>query len=214
MELLTSILVFALVVPSIVLHEMAHGYAALRLGDTTAKDAGRLSFNPLAHIDPWGTVLLPLLMSLTIGIGFGYAKPVPINPWRFKDYRKGMFITGIAGPTTNLALAVCAGIGVRAVDLLAPGLSFAADVMYILAIVNLSLMFFNLIPIPPLDGSRVLPLFLSNQQMVTYAKAERYGFLVLILVLWLVPRYLHIDPIGIYFNLTVNPVLGLLTGRV
>ncbi len=113
MELSTLLqygLQFLVAVPAIVFHEVAHGYAALYLGDPTAKNEGRLSLNPLKHIDPFGTIILPLLMIVALGAGFGYAKPVPVNPRYFKDYRKGMFITALAGPATNLALAAVAGL--------------------------------------------------------------------------------------------------------
>lgn len=207
---------FALVLPAIILHEVSHGYVAYLLGDSTAKDRGRLSLNPLKHIDPWGTILLPLLMIAAFGFGFGYAKPVPINPYRFKDYRHGMFLTGIAGPVTNLVLAIISGVMVRVLTFLNVQTFAYMELLilgfYFFALVNLSLMFFNLIPLPPLDGSRVLPLFLSDRAMVTYAKWERYGFFILFGVLWLVPQVFNVSPIGSYFAVTVEPMLRLLTG--
>ena len=103
---LQSVLLLLLLLPSITLHEYMHGYAAYRLGDPTAKNAGRLTLNPLAHIDPFGTVILPLLMWLGGGPIFGYAKPVPVNPRHFRDLRMGDLITGVAGPAANLALAL------------------------------------------------------------------------------------------------------------
>ncbi|MRS11483.1 MAG: site-2 protease family protein [Actinobacteria bacterium] len=212
-DVLGVILRFALLIPAIVFHEVAHGYAALWLGDTTARDAGRLSLNPLKHVDPWGTILLPLLLTWMFGAGFGYAKPVPIDPRRFRDRRKGMFLTGIAGPASNLLMALLASMVVRVA--LLPGAAIAkwiAAGAYLFALVNLVLMFFNLIPIPPLDGSRVLPLFLSDRAMVAYHKWERYGFVILFGVLWLVPDIFHVDPVGAYFNATVYPLLRLMTG--
>lgn len=215
-DIVLRVLMFALLLPAIVFHEVSHGYVAFLLGDTTAKDRGRLSLNPLKHIDPWGTILLPLLMVAIFGFGFGYAKPVPINPYRFKDFRKGMFLTGIAGPTTNLLLALVSGLLVRVVDMFNTGgsaaVSIVGDVFYIFCLMNLSLMFFNLIPLPPLDGSRVLPLFLSDNAMKTYAHFEQYGFVILFAVLWLAPRFLNFDPIGAYFGATVTPLLRVLTG--
>jgi len=209
-------LMFALLLPAIVIHEVSHGYVAYWLGDTTAKDRGRLSLNPLKHIDPWGTILLPLLMVAAFGFGFGYAKPVPINPNRFQDYRKGMFLTGIAGPVSNLILALVSGLLMRVmVALNMEAIPFAEIIilgLYYFCLMNLSLMFFNLIPLPPLDGSRVLPLFLSDRAMVTYAKFEQYGFVILFAVLLLGPRFLNIDPIGAYFGVTVIPLLSILTG--
>ena len=216
-DLLIRGIMFALLLPAIVLHEVSHGYVAYRLGDTTAKDAGRLTLNPLKHIDLWGTILLPLLMVATLGFGFGYAKPVPINPYRFKDYRKGLFLTGIAGPTTNLLLAIVSGIGVRLLGgaLATPqtAAQWIAVGLFLFCNMNLTLMFFNLIPLPPLDGSRVLPLFLSDNAMRTYAKVEQYGFIILLGVLFLAPRYLGFDPIDRYFAATVDPLLRLFTGQ-
>lgn len=199
---------FGLLVPAIVIHEISHGWAAYLLGDSTAKDKGRLSLNPVRHIDLWGTILLPLLMVAMLGVGFGYAKPVPINPYRFEDYRFGMFLTGIAGPASNLVLAALSGLVVRATD----GTGLVAFAAFYFALMNLVLMFFNLIPIPPLDGSRVLPLFLSDRALEAYHGVERYGFLIILGALWLMPRYLGIDPIGWYFGVTVYPLLGFFAG--
>jgi Zn-dependent protease len=205
---------FALIIPAIVFHEVAHGYAALALGDTTAKEQGRLSLNPLKHIDPFGTVLLPLLLTVTVGVGFGYAKPVPVNTWRFTgDRRMGMFLTGIAGPLANLTMAAVAGTIVRLTG--DPQTVVGFYVSYALqafTLVNLVLMFFNLIPLPPLDGSRVLPLFLSDRAMRTYAHWERYGFLILFGVLLIAPRFLGFDPLDSYFSVTVYPIFTLFTG--
>ncbi len=209
-DLLDIVFRFALIIPAIVFHEVAHGYAALALGDTTAKDAGRLSLNPIKHVDPWGTILLPLLMISLFGAGFGYAKPVPVNPYRFRgDKRMGMFLTGIAGPVANLSMAAVAGIVVRFSGGLDNIIGMGA---YLFALVNLVLMFFNLIPLPPLDGSRVLPLLLPDSAMEAYHKWERYGFFILIGVLWLVPSIFNVDPIGAYFEVTVYPILKLVTG--
>jgi Zn-dependent protease len=199
---------FGLLVPAIVIHEVSHGWAAYALGDTTAKDKGRLSLNPIRHIDPWGTILLPLLMVAILGFGFGYAKPVPVNPYRFKDYRRGMFLTGIAGPASNLVLAMLSGLLFRLVG----GGGMLGLALFYFALMNLVLMFFNLIPLPPLDGSRVLPLFLSDRAMETYHSIERYGFLIILVALWVLPSYLGIDPLGWYFGATVYPLLGLFTG--
>jgi Zn-dependent protease len=193
--------------PAIIIHEVSHGWAAYFLGDTTAKDQGRLSLNPLRHIDPWGTILLPLLMVATLGFGFGYAKPVPVNPYRFRDYRMGMFLTGIAGPASNLVMAAASGLLFRVFPE-----NIVGSLLYLFALMNLALMFFNLIPIPPLDGSRVLPLFLSDRALETYHALERQGFIILILLLWLLPSVLKIDPLGWYFSVTVMPLLRLFTG--
>lgn len=201
---------FAVVIPAIVLHEVAHGYSAYLLGDQTAKRAGRLTLNPLKHIDPFGTILLPLLLVAIAGVGFGYAKPVPVNPNAFKNYRQGFFLTAIAGPATNVALALLAGTGVRLLGLE----GFLGIALYYFASVNLVLVFFNLIPIPPLDGSRVIPLFLTDRGLATYHRIEQYGFGILLVVLWGIPALTNnaIDPIGLYLNFTVDPLLRAFTG--
>jgi len=217
------VLELAMFVPAIVLHEVSHGYVSYKLGDPTAKSRGRLSLNPIKHIDPWGTVVLPAMLWLAGAPVFGYAKPVPIDPRYYRDYRKGMFLTGLAGPATNLTLALVAGIVVRLLSrgVLVTGSEAAPVVtllgwvwyaLYYFAQLNLVLMFFNLIPIPPLDGSRVLPLFLSDRALGKYHQFERYGILVFFVVVLLLPNYLGIDPLGWYFDYTVAPLLRLFTG--
>jgi len=207
---------FAVFIPCIVLHEVSHGYVAYRLGDPTAKSRGRLSLNPLKHVDPFGTVLLPLLLTASGLPAFGYAKPVPINPHYFRDYRKGMLLTGLAGPATNLTLAIVSGVLTRV--LVATGLADMAAgqwvwyILYLFAYINLVLMFFNLIPIPPLDGSRVLPVFLSDNALQKYHEFERYGVLIVFGALLILPRLFNIDILGGYLNVTVDPILSLLTG--
>jgi Zn-dependent protease len=215
--LITRAIMFAVAVPAIVFHEVAHGYVAFLLGDPTARDQGRLSLNPIRHIDPFGTILLPLLMVAMFGFGFGYAKPVPVNPRYFKDFRKGMFLTGLAGPATNLVLAAVFGGFVRVIDAIGasgPALQLLSTACFLFALINLVLLFFNLIPLPPLDGSRVLPLFLSDRAMRTYVQWERYGFIILFAFMFLAPRLLGFDPINEYFNVTVDPLLRLFTGAV
>jgi len=211
-------------IPAIVLHEVSHGYVSYRLGDPTAKMKGRLNLNPITHVDPFGTVLLPLLLWLSGAPIFGYAKPVPINPNYYKDYRKGMLLTGLAGPTTNLTLAVVAGLLVRMliplgdlatgsqVDASFTMLGWVVYALYFFAQINLVLMFFNLIPIPPLDGSRVLPIFLSDKALMKYHQVEQYGILIFFGLLLLLPRILGFSPISAYFDVTVYPILSLLTG--
>lgn len=153
---------------------------------------------------------------------FGYAKPVPINPNYYRDYRKGMMLTGLAGPAANLVLALIAGMLSRLLGV-AGALSGAGSVTPVAAVlwyvlfyfaqINLVLMFFNLIPIPPLDGSRVLPLFLSDKALVKYHEFERYGVLVFFGLLVLVPRlFPGVDLLGGYFKVTVYPLMRLFFG--
>jgi Zn-dependent protease len=203
----------ALLLPSITFHEYMHGYAAYKLGDPTAKNAGRLSLNPLRHIDPFGTVLLPLLLWAGGGPIFGYARPVPVNPRYFKDIRKGDLITGVAGPAANLVLALFGAALVWASDPF-QGESLVALIVFVIGYglvqVNLVLMFFNLIPIPPLDGSSIVPIFLSDSALRTWYNIQRYSFGVLLVLLWVVPMVTNINPIGAYFQFTVYPVMEFL----
>ena len=211
---------FAILIPSIVFHEVAHGYAAAYLGDTTAKDGKRLSLNPLRHIDPWGTLLMPALLLLVSGgqFAFGYAKPVPVNPMRFRgDKQWGMFTVAMAGPATNLALAGVGSLLFRALLPLVTNTSpqwvlFAFQILLAFVQLNLVLMVFNLIPLPPLDGSRVLPLILPRSAWRYLAQMERYGFTILFAVLFIGPMVLHVDPLQNYLAVTVVPLMKLMTG--
>jgi Zn-dependent protease len=192
-----------------------HGWAAYKLGDPTAKNAGRLTLNPLAHIDPFGTVLLPLLLAMGGGPIFGYAKPVPVNPRYFKDIRKGDLITGIAGPAANLLLAfVGAGIAWAAFPAFALGGETAATWVYVVGMLlvrtNLVLMFFNLIPLPPLDGSSIVPMFLNDRQLHGWYGMQKYSFGVLLLLMWGVPALTGWSPLGAYFRWTVEPLMTFL----
>jgi len=201
---------FAFLFPAIILHEVAHGYTAFLLGDPTAKRAGRLTLNPLKHIDPFGTVLLPLLLLFSSGgrFFFGYAKPVPFNPRYFKDERLGMLLTGIAGPVTNIALAVVFGLVLRFWPAYnAAWAPTAFSLVYFFAYANLALAFFNLVPIPPLDGSRVVQWILPDSLRDAYHGFERYGFIAIIGLTWLVPGLF-----GWYLSVTVDPLFTLITG--
>jgi len=177
-----AILSISAFVVAITLHETAHGYVAYRLGDPTAHSAKRLTLNPLAHIDPFGTVLLPLFLALTGAPVFGWAKPVPFNPGYFKDPQKGTMLVGAAGPATNLVVAVLAGMLYRALPVLPP---IPRAFLELLCIVNVYLAVFNMIPIPPLDGSRVVVGFLPPHLVRAYLSIERYGFLIIFGLLWL-----------------------------
>lgn len=198
---------------SIVLHEISHGYAAFLMGDSTAKYSGRLSLNPLKHVDPFGTVIMPALMLLLSGgsFAFGYAKPVPINPSNFRNERKGMLITGIAGPATNIVLAIVTGLLARVIIALGSTSStfllVVVSLLYYAALMNLILAFFNLIPIPPLDGSRVLQRFLPTKARDLYHGIEPYGFIIVIGISYLFPSVFN----G-YLNITALPLLKLLVG--
>ncbi len=203
-----------LIVPAIILHEVSHGYMALMLGDTTARDAGRLTLNPIAHVDLWGTIILPLMMFLVAGFAVGYAKPVPIDPRRMTRvrYQTALLLTGAAGPVTNVVLAIVSGILFRVVG----ALGAPVIVQYMFAFftfINLVLAFFNLVPIPPLDGSRVVQYFLKGEALRAYASLERWGILIVLALVFLLPQVLpQFDPIGAYFDYTVRPIARLLLG--
>ena len=223
MDRLFSILLSALaVIIGIVVHESAHALAAYVLGDSTARSRGRISLNPLAHIDPFGTVLLPLLMVLAGGPVFAYAKPVPVYLGNLKNPKRDEVLVALAGPLSNILLALVAALlyGVLLGAVLVPGLSagtlslgFAngiASFLVTLMSVNLSLAFFNLIPLPPLDGSSILVLFLKGEALRTYYEIQRYSMPILIIVLYLLPSITGIDLVGWYFEFTVYPLMNAL----
>lgn len=171
---------------SAVLHEFAHGYVAYLLGDPTAEMEGRLSLNPLVHLDPIGSVALPFLLALS-GSPFilGWAKPVPYNPYNFKNRKWGELIVAIAGPVSNLILALIFGLLLRLGDFSAP----ITEVFTVIVFINIILMIFNMIPIPPLDGSKVLFNLLPYTEATQRFRSmlERYGlflFIFFILFLW------------------------------
>lgn len=177
---------------SMVAHEYAHGYAALKQGDDTAFKLGRLTWNPVKHIDPFFTIILPTLLYFSGGLLFGGAKPVPVNPANYRQYRRGDIIVSLAGIATNLLLAalfipVAIALGMLGQSLPDARPSFSIlQHMFVLGIqVNLLLALFNLLPIPPLDGSHVLQHLLPGKLGVLYRQLARYGFLVLLAVLFL-----------------------------
>lgn len=159
------------------IHEFSHGYVADRLGDPTARMLGRLTLNPLRHLDLFGTLALFLFR-------FGWAKPVPINPRNFRNPARDMAMSSLAGPGANFVVAAVAGILLRAIGLAGIG-GFLFELLRWFVLINLILCFFNLIPIPPLDGSRLLYYFLPPRYAAGYAQLERYGFLILIGVIML-----------------------------
>jgi Zn-dependent protease len=181
---------------AITFHEVSHGFVANRLGDPTAKMMGRLTLNPIAHIDPVGTILLPLMMIvLTNGqFVFGYAKPVPINPSNFKDPKRDMAISAAAGPITNILLAILSMLILKFVlipsSVFFPGIITTTVLKPLTLMLTSSIIFnvilaaFNLIPIPPLDGGRVLVGFLPHKQAVSYSKIEPFGFIIVIVLIY------------------------------
>lgn len=172
-------------------HELAHGLVALWLGDPTAKRAGRLSLNPLRHLDPIGSVLLPLALILIrrfTGVPlvvFGWAKPVPINPYYFRDPWRGMVWVGLAGPAVNILLAGFAAALARLFYLVGIRNSSVYLFLALFTVISLLIAFFNLVPIPPLDGSRILTYFLPVRWRLELVRLEQFGIIIVVVLMLL-----------------------------
>jgi Zn-dependent protease len=199
----TEIILFCVIIPSIILHEVSHGVVALAFGDDTAKRAGRLTLNPIPHIDPVGTLIVPALMVLSTGGFFGWAKPVPVNVGRLRSPRNQGVLVSLAGPVTNLVLVAVAALvfrgfhGVNAVGV--NGVALWARIVFYLGLANLLLAIFNLIPIPPLDGSVLFERLLPSAWWPGYLRIRPYTFPVLI-GLVLANYALHLNLLGGLYN--------------
>ncbi len=201
---------------AVTIHEVAHGYLALRMGDNTALLAGRLTLNPIKHLDFVGSLLLPLILNLTGSpVIFGYARPVPVNFSNFRDYRKSTIYVASAGVLANFALAIVSGILFQVIahfqwlwngSIFRPFIMDFYHMLFYSVVINLVLAIFNLIPIPPLDGSKILAMFLPASLRLHYARIERFGMIIIIFLLLT-------DLLGRFMSFFLTPMFNILLGR-
>ncbi len=207
--MLRELYILPILLFSVIVHEISHGYAALKLGDPTARDSGRLTLNPIPHIDLWGSIIIPLISLLSVGQVFiAWAKPVPVNPMNFSDYRRDEMIVSAAGPLSNLLMALAYAIITIGLLQLQPliGPTASASTFYVFLLkmffggiyLNVVLGVFNLVPIPPLDGSHVLASFLPESAAAAYSRIGFVG-IFLIIMLMQVPSFLAIFNAAISF---------------
>ena len=211
MALVEGLAIILILLFSVVIHEVSHGWAAFALGDPTAKNAGRLTLNPIKHLDLFGSIILPLTLILLsklsggAGIIFGWAKPVPVNPYNFRDRRYGQAKVAIAGPLANIILAIVFGLMLRFFWTSFNGLSIM--LLGYIVWINLILAIFNLIPVPPLDGSHILFAFMPNISVRTKLFLSQYG-MVIVLILFFFFFSIIFDITNFFFKiLTAHPIL-------
>ena len=199
---ITVIFFIAILIMSVVIHEVSHGFAAEKLGDPTARLAGRLTLNPIPHIDPIGSIIVPAFLALSPGgFIFGWAKPVPYNPYNLKDQKWGPAIVAAAGPVSNLFMAVVFGLILRFGGAILPSAFLEMSVYIVL--INIVLAVFNLIPVPPLDGSKVLSAFLPYKYAHIMDSFQQYGLFILLFIVFF--AWSFIQPI-------INGLFPLITG--
>jgi Zn-dependent protease len=186
-DLESTLIFLGVLIPSIILHEISHGLVAYWCGDDTAKRAGRLTLNPVPHIDPFGSIILPLLLSLTSFGVIGFAKPVPVNVGRLRSPRNQAVLVSLAGPATNILIALFAAFVLRTFTLEGTAVRVVVD----LGVVNVVLAAFNLLPLPPLDGSAVVERFMPRSWYPQWLKIRQYTMAVLIVIVLALPRVLN-----------------------
>lgn len=224
-RLLSMALSVVLVMFSAIVHEVAHGWMALKCGDATAKEAGRLTLDPRAHLDGFGSVALPLIMAAMGGPVFAFAKPVPYNPNRLKNPSRDEALVALAGPVSNILQALLGTALVYAVwnwgyAAYAAGTLGYEPLFWLMqttttyVYVNLTLAFFNLVPLPPLDGSKLIMPFLHGEARMQYYRIQQYAMPILLVVLYVLPQFLHVDPLGIYLDATAGNLYDLLLAGV
>lgn len=212
----TVLSILALII-AVVVHEYAHGLVANWCGDPTAKDAGRLTLNPIPHIDPVGTLLVPIILAVSqAGFMFGWAKPVPVNPYNLRNFKRDDIFVSLAGPASNFVLTLIATFIIILVILM--GSFIASDVVNVIFVFcryailwNLVLGFFNLIPIPPLDGSHVLAHFLPDDLADRYRSVGQYGFFIIALLLFIGAIDFLLAPINLVYQILAG-FISLVTG--
>jgi Zn-dependent protease len=198
MQILNYIILAVVFLAAIILHEVAHGYVAYLFGDDTAKRAGRLTLNPISHMDVMGTIFL--IIVLVFGFGIGWAKPVPINPLKFRNLRLGLFCVALAGPAANL---VQAALSLVITALYANGVIVGKPIETLVTsmfFLNMLLATFNLVPIPPLDGSRIISSVLPFKLMRAYNRLEPYGIMIVLLALFVPFPGLGAPPLRLALN--------------
>lgn len=206
---------------AIVFHEVAHGYVARAVGDHTAARLGRLTLNPIRHVDPVGTIVLPLVLAIAHAPIFGWAKPVPVEGRNLRNPRRDMIFVALAGPATNFVLAIVAAFALVALLASAGGVPagvppytvvrFAFDNLFNFIIINVFLGTFNLIPLPPFDGGHVVAGLLPRAAAVQYAKLARYGIPILLILIVVLPM---ISPRADVIGRVIGPLAGAITGAI